>query len=181
MSITKKKTTYYQMTRHAILRARERVGIKGKGNELAINAHSWVNKAMETAIYTHTEDNENRHYKYNEFDIIINPMNIVVTVSYYKPFEKQLIREVYEMVELRIDKELRPLKKKYRETAILMHEAEIKKYKSYNPKSIESIQNEIDEYSRQLISLEHRIERISNIPQFYNLKEQLSPPAKGGE
>lgn len=181
MSITKKKIPYYQVTKHAILRARERVGLKGTGNELATSAHTWVNQAMETAIYTHTEDNGNKHYKYHQFDIIINPMNIVLTISYYKPFEKQLIRDVYEMVELRIDKELRPLKKKYRETAILMHEAEIKKYKSYNPKSIESIQNGIDEYSRELIALEHRIERISNIPQFYNLKEQLSPSMKGGE
>lgn len=159
----------YALTHHAILRVKERVGIKGKGKELEGNAMSWVNSIMRYAVYTGTGEDGRRHYRYKDFNIIITENNVVITVSFYKGKEIELSKEIRDMVQRRIEKELRPLKRELRATAIKMHESEIKKYKSYNPKSIKSIQNEIEEYKLKISSIENEIDDISSLINRYGL------------
>lgn len=159
----------YELTHHAILRAKERVGLKGKGEELKNHAKGWVSSVMPFAVYTGTTEDGRRHYRYKDFNIIVTEKNVVVTISFYKGKEVDLSKEISDMVKRRIEKELRPLKRELRATAIKMHESEIKKYKSYNPKSIESIQNEIEDYKLKLSAIENEIDDISSLINRYGL------------
>lgn len=159
----------YEPTHHAVVRAKERVDIKGKGAELKNNVKSWINHVMPYAIYTGESEGGRRHYRYKKWNIIVTNENIVVTISFYKGKEDELAADIRKMVERKIENELKPLKRKLRETYIKMHEAEIRKHKSYNPKSVQSIQKDVDEMKLTLSAIENRMNDINSLRNQYEL------------
>lgn len=164
--------TVYELTYHAEMRIKERVGIKKtKHHTMMENAKSWVNSAMQHAKLTSIDEDGTRHYKYKEFDIICKGEK-VITVSYYKDKARDLCREIEQDIRKRVDKELKPLKRQYRETAIKMHEAEIKRLKSYNPKSIESITREINALRDEVAMIENKIFDVENLVNKFKPKEE---------
>ncbi|SDK81781.1 hypothetical protein SAMN05216216_11069 [Lacicoccus qingdaonensis] len=121
------------------------------------NAKNWINSVMPHSSLTAIDDDGRRHYKFKEFNIICKE-NKVITVSYYKDASRELADEIQEIVSKRVDKQLKPLKREYRTKAIKMHEAEIKRLKSYNPKSIETISGEIEQLKDEVSILKHKID-----------------------
>lgn len=165
--------TVYEPTNHAVLRIKQRVGITAtKDQTLKGRAKTWVNSVMKTAKFTEVDELGRRHYKFKEFDIICADENVVVTVSYYKDKARDLCREIEQGICKRVEKELKPLKRQYRETAIKMHEAEIKRLKSYNPKSIESITKEINMLKDEVAMIENKICDVENLVNKFKPKEE---------
>ena len=150
--------TVYEPTNHALVRIRQRVELKyAKGKVTMEDAKAWLNSSMQYAKLTKIDEEGRRHYKFKNYNIICVGCK-VVTVSYYKDASREIIEDLQDILTKRVDKELKPLKRQYRETAIKMHEAEIKRLKSYNPKSIESITREINTLRDELSIMEHKIE-----------------------
>lgn len=159
----------YLATHHAIMRAKERVGIKGEGKELATNVNQYISGIMPTAIYLKTDENGGEHYRHRKYVLVVKE-NRVITFLYYQGRDITLANEIKEMVTRKIEREVKPLKKTLRDTSIKMHEAEIKKLKSYNPKSIQAIDEELSELNKEISSLKNEIEDIQILFKRYNLQ-----------
>lgn len=162
----------YGVTNHAVLRGRERVGLKGTGNKLRENVVDWCNRVIPQSEFIGECEEGHSNYRFREFKIVVSKDNSVITISYYNGIDYGLAEEINGMIRKKLLKELKTRKHELRKTEIFMHETEIKRLKSYNPKSVETIEKELQVIKKNLSVLRNRVDDIDRLAKRYKITLQ---------